>query len=268
MEIPNDFPSCIAMGNQVWVTLKSGKLQCMDPISHETHVKTDMNAVNALCSFRSSVWGGCDGSIVSLEHSVTCNSVEGLVDIRGISDISCLLALSTEQLLICDNHGSVTLFSFKLGKVIAKCEVDGNICCSCVVNSYLTWIAVGTELYVLHIAEKRDNISCTLIRHVDLDNVSGMTYVKGQIWSCGESVLVWDAQTRELLLTIRSTSSYCMYQQFGLDGCIVIWDCKKRTMVQTITASIEESNVACMLQSGIKSVLIGIRSEGGDGALF
>jgi hypothetical protein len=140
METTDDFPCSVALGNQCWVALKSGRLLCIDPISREVIEKEDVELkVNILCLSGGYVWAGCGGGLLA---ALECpwgegRNNEGPVQVgTGGADITCVLAISHELLLIGDSCGGLYLFSQGQREVVAEGSIGSrkSILRGCVVT--------------------------------------------------------------------------------------------------------------------------------------
>jgi TPR repeat protein/serine/threonine protein kinase len=266
LDIPNDFPVCMALGRHCWVALNSGKLLCMDPISHEV-LERDLDfEVKSLCSSRGYVWAGCsDGMLVMLEGSTSGASPLKL----GKDDVTCIFSLSNDLLLMGDSYGSLYLFSVEQHEVVARCSVGVRkaVVHGCTVTERMAWTAVALGgLYCVNI--DGFSLETSLVHRLgQAEAVTGMVCTGSHIWTSGNEIRVWDSKTAELVLMLPTGQVHCMsLVSFhgmstvwaGQTSRIVVWDAKKRVMMRTLEC---EGGAHSVLQVGIDSAWVGSKSN-------
>jgi hypothetical protein len=276
LEMPDDFPACMALGNHCWVALNSGKLLCMDPISHEVLERDYDFEVRNLCSAAGFVWAGCrDGALVMLEGALgDMSSVK-----VGKGEVTCVLALSHDLLLIGDSGGSLYLFSVEQHEVVARCSVGVRkaVVHGCTVTKRIAWTAVASgDLYGVDVEKNPDGFSLKtslLHRLGQAEAVAGIVCAGSHVWTSGNDIRVWDAKTAALLLTLPTNKVHCMSLVIfngsatvwaGQAGQIVVWDVKKRVMARTLEC---ECSVHCISPTGLDKVWTGMTTHSGDGSL-
>jgi serine/threonine protein kinase/GTPase SAR1 family protein len=198
LEMPIDFPVCMALGRHCWVGLNSGKLLCLDPISHEVLERDHDFKVKSLCSSGGYVWAGCcDGMLVTLEGPSDAASPLKL----GKSDVTCILSLSLDLLLLGDSCGGLHLLSLEQHEVVARCSVGTRkaVFRGCVVSENLAWIAVASgDLYCVNVEKGQDGFSVTasLLHQLgQAEAITGVVCTGSHIWTSGNEIRIWDAKT-------------------------------------------------------------------------
>jgi hypothetical protein len=276
LDIPNDYPVGIALGKYCWVALNSGKLLCLDPISHEVLERDHEFEVKSLCSSGGCVWAGCcDGMLVMLE-----GSAGGTSSFRvGKGDFTCILPLSHEMLLIGDSFGGLHLLSVEQHEVAAKSSVGIRkaVVRGCVVTENLAWIAVASgDLYCVNVEKGAGGFSLKtslLHRLGQAGDVTGMVCTGSHVWTSGNDIRVWDAKTAALVLALPTDKVHCLsLVNFngistiwaGQSDRIVVWDVKKRVMVRTLEC---DGGVNIILQVAVNNVWTGT-GPSSDGSLL
>jgi TPR repeat protein/serine/threonine protein kinase len=276
LDISNDFPVCMALGNCCWVALNSGKLICMDPISHEVLERDYDYEVKCLCSSGSCVWAGCfDGTLVMLEGCLGDASSFHV----GNGDLTCILSLSHDLLLVGDSCGGLHLFSIEQQEVVASCSIGIRkaVVHGCGVTESLVWVAVASgDLYCVNVEKGPGGFSLktSLLHRLGHEEaITGMVCTGSHVWTSGSDIRVWDAKTAALLLALPTDKVHCMSAVSfhgtstiwtGRTGQIVVWDVKKRVMVRTLEC---EGVVHCVSQAGLDKVWTGMTTHSGDGNL-
>jgi WD40 repeat protein len=267
----------LALGMHCWVGLNSGKLLCLDLISHEVLERDHDFEVKCLCSSGGYVWAGCsEGMLVMLEG---CSGGIGPLKL-GKGDITCILSLSHDLLLVGDSGGGLHLLSVEQHEVVARCSVGTRkaVVHGCAVTETLAWITVApSDLYCVNVEKGQEGFSLTaslLHRLGQAEVVTGMICAGSHVWTSGNDIRVWDAKTAALLLTLPTDKVHCMSAvsfhgvatiRAGQTGRIIIWDVKKRVMVRTLEC---EGNVHRILQVGVDSAWVGTRTGSNDGTLL
>jgi hypothetical protein len=277
LEMPNDFPVCMALGQHCWVGLNSEKLLCLDPISHEVLERNHDFEVKSLCSSGGYVWAGCSyGVLVVLEGSLGDVSPIKV----GKGDVTCVLALSHDLLLVGDSGGGLHLLSSEQQEVVASGFVGTReaVVHGCVVTESLAWIVVASfDLYCVNVEKGCDGFSLKtslLHRLGQADAITGMLCTGSHVWTSGKDIRVWDAKTTALVLTLPTGQVHCVsLVSFhgvltiwtGQTGQIVVWDVKKRVMVRTLEC---EWSVHCVLQVSVNSAWVGTTMQSNEGSLL